>query len=64
MPLIVITGIPSSGKSTRSMELKKLFEDKEKEVHIVSELEQIIKAGFEKNSFYTGCTLSKSSVLT
>lgn len=54
MPLIIMTGIPSSGKTTRSNELKSFFESNKKEVHIVSELEQIIKAGFDKNSFFAG----------
>lgn len=53
MPLIVMTGIPSSGKSTRTAELKKYFEEiREKRVHIISEIETITKAGFDRNSFY------------
>lgn len=59
MPLIVITGIPSSGKTTRSIELKTFFEEHDKEVHIVSENEQIKKAGFEKNSFYADSNKEK-----
>ncbi|XP_057672706.1 protein KTI12 homolog [Diorhabda carinulata] len=52
MPLVVVTGVPSSGKTTRSLELLKFFEQQGKEVHIISELDHILKAGFEKNSFY------------
>ncbi|XP_072382545.1 protein KTI12 homolog [Diabrotica undecimpunctata] len=52
MPLIVITGVPSSGKTTRSQELRKFFEEQGKEVRIISELDHIVNAGFEKNSFY------------
>lgn len=54
MPLIVITGIPSSGKSTRTSELTKYFSSLGKVVHVVSEEEQILKAGFSKNSIYFG----------
>lgn len=54
MPLIVMTGIPCSGKTTRTNELKCFFESNGKEVHVVSEFQQIIKAGFDKNSFYKG----------
>lgn len=54
MPLVVITGVPSSGKTTRAKELKQYFEDLNKEVHIISEHEQTIKAGFDRNSLYQG----------
>lgn len=54
MPLIVMTGIPSSGKTTRTAELQKYFSDRGKVVHVISENEQIAKAGFSKNSFYLG----------
>lgn len=54
MPLIVITGVPSSGKTTRTLELQKYFTERGKVVHVVSESEQIAKAGFSKNSFYLG----------
>lgn len=52
MPCIVLSGAPSSGKTTRSIELKVYFENLGIEVHIVSEADQIIKAKFEKNSVY------------
>ncbi|XP_008196615.1 protein KTI12 homolog isoform X2 [Tribolium castaneum] len=54
MPLIVVTGVPCSGKTTRSTELKQFFESHGKEVHVVSEFDQIIKANFEKNAFFSG----------
>jgi tRNA uridine 5-carbamoylmethylation protein Kti12 len=54
MPLVVITGIPCSGKTTRAKELKQFFEDRGKEVHVVSENEQLVKANFQKNQFYAG----------
>lgn len=55
MPLIIITGIPSSGKSTRTAELK-IFLEKEhgKKVEIIDEIKTIVKAGYDKNSFYAG----------
>lgn len=59
MPLIVISGVPSSGKTSRSMELKKFFEEHGREVHLVSEYEQIKKAGFEKNFFYADSNKEK-----
>ncbi|KAJ8924961.1 hypothetical protein NQ315_001126 [Exocentrus adspersus] len=59
MPLIVISGIPCSGKTTRCLELKQFFEEQGKEVHAVSEYEQIKKAGFEKNSFYADSNKEK-----
>lgn len=54
MPLIVITGVPCSGKTTRSQELKEFFENQGRQVHIVSENEQIVKANFDKNKFFSG----------
>jgi len=59
MPLIIITGVPCSGKTTRTNEIKKYFEEQNKEVSVVSEEEQIVKAGFEKNSFYLDSSKEK-----
>ncbi|XP_003702806.1 protein KTI12 homolog [Megachile rotundata] len=53
MPLIIITGIPCSGKTTRSIELKEYFENKVgKKVEVIHELDFVSKAGFDRNSFY------------
>lgn len=52
MPLIVITGLPSSGKTTRCMELKEFFKSKGKCVKIVSENVAIPKARYRKNEYY------------
>lgn len=52
MPLIVISGLPSSGKSNRTNELKVYFESKGKKVNVVSENVSVPKAGFKKNEFY------------
>lgn len=54
MPLIVISGAPSSGKTTRANELRDYFNNLDKEVHLISEFEQTVKAGFDKNSLYQG----------
>ncbi|XP_058799111.1 protein KTI12 homolog [Phymastichus coffea] len=52
MPLIIMTGTPCSGKTTRANELKNYFETRGKKVEIISEEETIDKATFNKNSFY------------
>lgn len=58
MPLIMITGIPCSGKTTRSLELKKYFENmlrsSGQNVEIINEYDAIIKEGYDKNIFYAG----------
>lgn len=58
MPLIIVTGGPCSGKTTRSLELKKYFENRLKNsgqnIEIISEYDAIIKAGYDKNAFYAG----------
>lgn len=54
-----MSGIPCSGKTTRSVELKKFFEELGTEVIIVSEFEQFKKAGFEKNAFYADSNKEK-----
>ncbi|XP_043278832.1 protein KTI12 homolog [Venturia canescens] len=54
MPLIIITGIPASGKTTRAQELKDYFEQKKgKKVEIISEVDTIAKSGYDKNTFYS-----------
>ncbi|XP_062563616.1 protein KTI12 homolog [Armigeres subalbatus] len=52
MPLIVITGLPSSGKSTRAAQLRKLFEDYGKTVHLISEWQCVQLAGYSKNEYF------------
>lgn len=48
-----MTGIPCSGKTTRTLQLKEYFENKAgKHVEIISEIDTITKAGYDKNSFY------------
>lgn len=51
MPLIVMCGYPSSGKTRRAHELKEYFtQNTERKVHIVGDEDQ----GFDKNSVYAG----------
>lgn len=52
MPLIIITGYPSSGKTKRAKELVDFFHQREKKVHLVSENSAISKAGFKKNEYF------------
>lgn len=60
MPLIVITGCPSTGKSTRSAELQHFFETvKEKTVHIISENDIVKGSGSEKNVVYENSPIEK-----
>jgi len=66
MPLIVITGIPCSGKTTRSLELNDYFKEKLKNsgqnIEIISESDAIIQAGYDKNVYFAG--KSKSEIKT
>lgn len=52
MPMIVISGLPSSGKTTRAKELQNFFSDKGKKVHFISENISIANAGFTKNEYF------------
>lgn len=54
MPLIVLSGILSSGKTNRALELYDYFVYKRnKKVHLISENSIINKAGFNKNDYYS-----------
>lgn len=53
MPLIILTGYPSSGKTKRSKEFAEFFREKGKTVHVVSENAAIPKAGFTKNEYFS-----------
>lgn len=53
MPLIIITGLPASGKSTRAAQVKKFFEGRANSVHLVSEWQCIQLAGFDKNEYFS-----------
>ncbi|XP_025154615.1 protein KTI12 homolog isoform X2 [Harpegnathos saltator] len=64
MPLIVITGNPCSGKTTRSLEIKDYFEKKLKatgqSIEIISESDAIVTAGYDKNVFYADSKKEKT----
>lgn len=61
MPLIVICGVPGSGKTTRANELREYFEvQKEKVVHVVSENEIVDSSGRNKNEIYGESKLEKN----
>ncbi|KAH8420348.1 hypothetical protein KR009_009472 [Drosophila setifemur] len=50
MPIVVVTGLPASGKSTRARQLRDHFVGKGKRVHLISENEAVPKALFGKNA--------------
>lgn len=52
MPIIVISGLPASGKSTKARELQEYFVSRDKKVHLISENVAVPKALFEKNAFF------------
>ncbi|XP_076679992.1 protein KTI12 homolog isoform X2 [Andrena cerasifolii] len=61
MPLIIMTGIPCSGKTTRTYELKEYFENKaEKNVEVISEVDVLTKAGYDRNTFYADSKKERS----
>uniref|UniRef100_A0A182KC57 Protein KTI12 homolog n=1 Tax=Anopheles christyi TaxID=43041 RepID=A0A182KC57_9DIPT len=54
MPLIVITGLPRSGKTTRAKELEQYFSENGKgPVHIVSEADYITRSGYGVKESFT-----------
>lgn len=52
MPLIIITGIPASGKTKTANDLKIFFEGKQKKVNIINENEIVKGMNFNKNVLY------------
>lgn len=52
MPLIIISGLPSSGKSTRALQLQEFFTKQGKVTKIVNENVAIPKAEFQKNEYF------------
>lgn len=59
MPLVVISGLPSSGKSTRAHELQSHFIGRGKTVHLITENYAVPKAGFQKNEFFASSQKEK-----
>lgn len=55
MPLILIVGLPSSGKTTRAREIQKYFtEHQHKEVILISDNEIISQMNIDKNVLFLG----------
>lgn len=55
MPVIIMTGIPCSGKTTRTCELKEYFiNEAKKKVEIINEIDVVTKTGFDRNQFFAG----------
>lgn len=52
MPIVIVTGLPASGKSTRARQLEEYLVAKGKKVHLISENEAVPKALYEKNAFF------------
>lgn len=52
MPIVVVTGLPASGKSTRARQLEEYLVSKGKKVRLISENEAVPKALYEKNAFF------------
>ncbi|XP_043786020.1 protein KTI12 homolog [Apis laboriosa] len=53
MPVILMTGIPCSGKTTRTCELKEYFiNEAKKKVEIINEIDVVTKTGFDRNKFF------------
>lgn len=52
MPLIILCGLPSSGKSTRAQELSDFFKEKNKKVIVISENVGVPKANYQKNEYF------------
>lgn len=59
MPLIVLTGYPSSGKTFRCEQIKKYFQNLDKTVHVVSENDVMLQQEIDKNT----CSFGKIEVL-
>jgi len=55
MPLIMMVGLPSSGKTTRAREIQKYFtEHQHKEVILISDNEIISQMDVDKNILFLG----------
>lgn len=52
MPIVIVTGLPASGKSTRARQLEEYLVSRGKKVHLISENEAVPKALYEKNAFF------------
>lgn len=60
MPLVVITGIPCSGKSTVAKRIKKYLEDQGKKVCLISEDELVLQSEEGRNVILNDSTKEKT----
>lgn len=64
MPLIIVTGYPSSGKTTRSIQLKAYFENElGKPTRLLSEEEIMNQCNTNKNAFSMGKIITVALVI-
>lgn len=55
MPLVIIAGLPSTGKSTRANQIREFLQGVSKvKVHIVSENDIINNKELQKNNIFSG----------
>lgn len=59
MPLIVICGFPSSGKTYRAAELYNYFKDKSINVTLLSENSVVKSSNYDKNEYFSNSQLEK-----
>lgn len=60
MPLVIITGTPSSGKTTTALKLKEFLETtRECQVHLVSENDILKRESFDRNVVFSDSKLEK-----
>ncbi|KAL5281514.1 KTI12 family protein [Megaselia abdita] len=59
MPLIIICGFPSSGKTSRAVELYNYFKAKSVNVHLFSENTVIKSSNYDKNEFFSNSNFEK-----
>lgn len=59
MPVIILTGIPASGKTKTANELKEFFEGKSKKINLISENEVIKGMQMKKDDVYSDSKIEK-----
>lgn len=60
MPLLIICGIPGSGKTTRALALQKFIEEKHGKEAVVVNEENL---NLDKNTFYNGMSIDSDAHL-
>lgn len=59
MPLIIICGFPSSGKTHRAVELYNFFKSKSINVTLLSENAEVKLSNYDKNEYFSNSQLEK-----